>query len=651
MNKKLLVLGLDAALPDLVKKFADEGHLPNMNRFIQSGIFSRLITIFPPLTAAAWTAIVSGAGSGTNGVPSLMVKHVGEELDDWSTSFDRREVLCETLWDVNARMGGKTALINWPVTFPMGAVTESQGIQLGAALNPPFRYFYMPLWDVSSSALFSNKQHRCNQIPGRAVVVEPEPADDWQHLPDSFRPPLGFSILVPPTYVPGYTLQALIYASNEEGYDRILISETKDASQAITDITLGDYGPWIVKEFEANDGRRKGRFRFQIFELSKDGVDFKLYQSAIHTAENYSIPEKLTAEVEALAGPYMEVDDPWALMDGWMPHELYMESMQKHADWWGIATRHVLQNYDWDMAFSWVGTIDHAEHILYAGITPQARVYDPERAEHCMTTLRKIYRQVDENIGRILEAVDLDETYVLMISDHGFTHLDWNPYVKEHFSRAGLLKYILDMTHDDPSNLTIDWENTLCHPLEPCHAHIFINLKGRDPQGIVEPEDYAAVQERIIDALYNIRNPETGESAVSLALRKEEAGTVGIFEGPGYDRVGDVIYAWKPGYMSHPFIYRSEIQYRDGTTRVLANPELFEPAVLGQNFTGVHLALPSLPDMHAVMVMGGPGVEQYERKFPADIIDVAPTLSTLLGIDIPKHTEGGILYDVLAHIK
>ena len=103
--------------------------------------------------------------------------------------------------------------------------------------------------------------------------------------------------------------------------------------------------------------------------------------------------------------------------------------------------------------------------------------------------------------------------------------------------------------------------------------------------------------------------------------------------------------------MSHPFIYRSEIQYRDGTTRVLANPELFEPAVLGQNFTGVHLALPSLPDMHAVMVMGGPGVEQYERKFPADIIDVAPTLSTLLGIDIPKHAEGGILYDVLAHIK
>lgn len=98
MQKKVLFLGLDAAMPDLIKKFAAEGNLPNIKKIMDQGIFSRLETVFPPLTAAAWTAIVSGAGSGTNGVPSLMVKHLGEELDHWHTSFDRREVLCETLW-------------------------------------------------------------------------------------------------------------------------------------------------------------------------------------------------------------------------------------------------------------------------------------------------------------------------------------------------------------------------------------------------------------------------------------------------------------------------------------------------------------------------------------------------------------------------
>lgn len=651
MDKKILFLGLDAAMPDLIKKFVAEGSMPNTAKLMEQGVFSRLETVFPPLTAAAWTAIVSGAGAGTNGVPSLMVKHAGEELDHWHTSFDRNEVLCETLWDVAKRMGKKTALINWPVTFPMGAISEEDGCQLAGSLNPPFRYFFMPLWDVASSACFSNQLLRCNQIPGRAVKVEAKPAQGWTNLPKSEKEPLEFEITVPPTYVEGYKMQVLIYASTAEGYDRMLVSESKDAAQAVTDITMGDYGPWITKVFDARDYRRAGRFRFQILQLSKDGKDFKLYQSSINMAEPYSVPASLSKEVEAVAGTYMEVDDPWAFMDGWMSPELYLEQLQMHADWWGKATKYVLDHQQWDMAFSWVGTIDHIEHALYAGIEPKARVYDPEKAPFCWHMIRETYRQVDENIGRIMESVDLENTYVVLISDHGMTHLDWNPYVKEHLSRAGLLKYVLDLSTDDPSNLSIDWSQTKCHPLEPCHAHIFINLKGRDPHGIVEPEDYEKVQEEIIRALYDMKDPETGAQVVALAIKKEESGTLGIYEGKGYDRVGDVIYAWKPGYMSHPFIYRSAIKYRDGSERIIANPELYEAAGLCRNFTGVHLALPSLHDMHACMLMAGPGVTKYERKYAAKIIDVAPTISKLLGIDVPADAEGGVLYDILDRIK
>jgi len=135
-----------------------------------------------------------------------------------------------------------------------------------------------------------------------------------------------------------------------------------------------------------------------------------------------------------------------------------------------------------------------------------------------------------------------------------------------------------------------------------------------------------------------------------LALTKEEAETLGIYQGIGYDRIGDVVYAWKPGYMSHPFIYRTAVKYRDGSERIISNPELFEPAVLCGNFTGVHLALPSLHDMHACMIMAVPGMSKYERKFPAKIIDVAPTVSKIMGIDVPKDSEGGVLFDILDRI-
>lgn len=649
-NKKILFLGLDAAMPDLIKKFVAEGNMPNTARMIRQGVFTRLETVFPPLTAAAWTAIVSGSGAGTNGVPSLMVKHAGEELDHWHTSFDRNEVLCETLWDVAKKLGKKTALINWPVTFPLGAITEEDGVQLAGALNPPFRYFYMPLWDVASSALFSDRPQRCNQIPGRAVQVSPCPADDWKNLPESHQPVLQFDITVPPAYVKGYVMHVAMYASTPAGYDRMIIADIRDGAKALTDIGIGEYGPWIVRNFEARDHRRDGRFRFQIFELSRDGKHFKLYQSSINVAEPYSVPPSLSGEVEKAAGAFMEVDDPWAFMDGWMDDKTYLEQLGFHADWWGNATKHVLENKTWDLAFSWVGTIDHIEHVLYGGIEPKARVYNPAKAEWCWNMIRQVYMQVDRNIGKILESVDLENTYVVIISDHGFTHLDWNPYVKEHLSRNGLLKYILDLSHDDPSNLKIDWKNTKCHPLEPCHAHIFINLKGRDPQGIVEPADYAKVQQEIIRALYAMKNPETGESVVALAITKQEAGTLGIYEGPGYDRVGDVVYAWKPGYMSHPFIYRTSVKYRDGTERIISNPELYEPAVLCGNFTGVHLALPSLHDMHAVMIMTGPGMTPYEKRHPAKIIDVAPTISKILGMDVPRDAEGAVLYDIVDRI-
>ena len=55
--------------------------------------------------------------------------------------------------------------------------------------------------------------------------------------------------------------------------------------------------------------------------------------------------------------------------------------------------------------------------------------------------------------------------------------------------------------------------------------------------------------------------------------------------------------------------------------------------------------------MHALFVMGGPGVKQYERKYPAKIVDIAPTISTILGLDIPAQAEGSVLYDFVNNVK
>ncbi len=104
-----------------------------------------------------------------------------------------------------------------------------------------------------------------------------------------------------------------------------------------------------------------------------------MYVSAINTAECYTVPEGLTERLEAAVGPYMEVDDPWTCLDEWVGYDHYMDQLEFRSDWRGNATRHVLEKEEWDLAFSWVGTVDHVQHVMYAGITPESKLYDPDR--------------------------------------------------------------------------------------------------------------------------------------------------------------------------------------------------------------------------------------------------------------------------------
>jgi len=118
------------------------------------------------------------------------------------------------------------------------------------------------------------------------------------------------------------------------------------------------------------------------------------------------------------------------------------------------------------------------------------------------------------------------------------------------------------------------------------------------------------------------------------------AGRVEPQPGPG-------LFAIRRRYMNCPFVYRAAIQYRDGTERIIESPEMFEPAILGRHFTGVHTALPHEPDMHCLLLLHGPGVAAGQRDIPANIIDIAPPLAALLGVPAPRDCEGNAMREAL----
>ena len=100
---------------------------------------------------------------------------------------------------------------------------------------------------------------------------------------------------------------------------------------------------------------------------------------------------------------------------------------------------------------------------------------------------------------------------------------------------AGLLVFT-----DTPDGKRIDWRRTKA--VSQRSIYVYVNLKGRDPQGIVEPEDFDKVRDEVINALYDYTDPETGKKPIALALKKADARIIGLHG----ERIGDVVFGTKP---------------------------------------------------------------------------------------------------------
>jgi predicted AlkP superfamily phosphohydrolase/phosphomutase len=158
----------------------------------------------------------------------------------------------------------------------------------------------------------------------------------------------------------------------------------------------------------------------------------------------------------------------------------------------------------------------------------------------------------------------------------------------------------------------VDWSRTKAYPQRICY--IYVNLRGRDPQGIVEPgREYEEVREQIIRHLYDYTDPRTGRKPVALALKREEARILGLYG----DRVGDVIYALNPEFGGEHGNFLPTVDHGFGS-------------------------------MKGLLIMCGPGIRHntiLERT--VWLTDIVPTICYLAELPIPRHAEGAIIYQAL----
>jgi len=168
---------------------------------------------------------------------------------------------------------------------------------------------------------------------------------------------------------------------------------------------------------------------------------------------------------------------------------------------------HFLQQEPWDYFHTHVMGSDRINHFLFE----KMEANDPEFAP----AFFDYYRQVDEDLGRLLDMID-DDTPLLIFSDHGFCSIKQEVQLSRVLIDRGWTTPVENPTHP----LSIDPSRSRAYCLIP--GRIFVNLQGREPGGIVPLDQYQNIRKELAADLLQLKDPDTNESVIDRVFMREE---------------------------------------------------------------------------------------------------------------------------------
>ena len=601
---RVVVVGLDGAVPTLIKEWADEGRLPTLRGLMARGTSAPARSILPGVTPINWASIATGAYPHTHGIVDFDVHLPGEPLDLGHDAFDSTLITAEFLWEAAASAGRKCLVMNFPGGWPprdarvhwvggVGSPSSHGDLQLCSSM------YYVPAGPVPRDARLVSDGTLILGTPGGALG--PTFAVSWRDHDITLR-----------------------------ASDGTLIDVREDA-----------WTPWHHAAFECH-GSVSGHFRLRATR-SAAGV-LGLYCSQIYADAGFSAPTSLADEIAADGLEYVDYCGARGFDRGWVDAPTMLEEAEHKLKTMAASVAALQRRHDYDVVFVKTHLLDHLEHAFWGGFDPLSPWYGSDDAPVFEANVRRGYELADAFLADLQAALGPDFGMVV-VSDHGqLPHLKaMSP--NNVLAAAGLLKGTV--SDDGP---VVDWSQTRACAAT-CLGHVYVNLAGRDPEGIVRPEDYETVQAQIQDALLAVRDPETGERVVELAITNREAAALG----QGGERAGDVIYAMRPGYSGDTNWFPLTA---DGATVVRVGPQHHIEADFGDRkfiagkFGSVHGC--SLPTVSlgrgtelATFMLAGPGIRAgYARAEHPELVDVAPTIADWIGIPAPRQAQGRVLRDV-----
>jgi len=666
---KVILFASDGMRPDLMETYAADGLMPTYADLMANGVIgdNGLIQAFPPNTGVGWYTLATGTYPGEHGSTNNTFHRTGEGNFNNRTSFATTGILqADTIQQAAERAGKKIASVEW---------VGSRGIS--PALNGPvidFRNFFSTR-GVLTYPLVASEQAGATTFGLSYQVASFAPASGWTNSPagdDGVSPPQQTVLTVATTFAaqnPTRTYDVYVYDSLVNGvsdYDRVLLARTgvaKDASQEAADLGVGD---WVDVRLIGADGligTRAGQTAgFYVKLTGLDGeagtIDsFKLYFTSVARAIAACGCDPNFESTLVDMFPTSTAADFAPLEAGIIDEDTYVEQGLMWADFHWPALNYILTVVQPNTDLLLLGTpvTDEFSHQFMGLVTPTDMDGDPNPYFDDLTNddildgriavrqeyIQAAYHEADQTLALGRSLMGEDDTTVFASSDHGFAP-QW------YAVNAG--KVLCDAS---PSSLQCNGSGQLTtEVLSNCRAavgtgainkakacwaggtaQIYVNLAGRDPGGVVPAADYNVVRNQVVDAFEDLTDPANpGAQVVEDVLLKEELRDVDGSDSLHPNRSGDVVVVLRPPYQ-------------------------FDAATAGQTiafsqFFGQHGYFPDLVDlehnvnMHGVFVAAGPGIRKQDPVSGIRAVDVAPTISFLMGFPGPQNARGRILTEL-----